>query len=129
MTDNQPGWSIDFDASDIERSALLGVLLAPVIPEFWAQTLWLGMMSFLAVVHLGVLAMLRAKRISLPQPESASRRFETSGQTILLLNVIVAWLGSAGLLWTFESFVVMTATIHSVNTTIGAFIGYEENPS
>lgn len=125
MTDEPQDFGIDFDASYIERSAFLGLLLAPVIPEFWAQVLWVIVVSFLAVLHLGIFALVRVGRNPLPRPESSQRRLSTSGQTILILSLTLAWLGSAGLLWTFESFFILTVVIHSLSVTITALIGYD----
>lgn len=119
-------FGIDFDSTNLEPNLIFSVLLAPVIPGTFAQTALCWIVAFLALIHFAILIFGRKSKRGVFTSGVAKSALMISGQTTLIILLFLAWLGAAGLLWTFDSFFVIFAVIHSISTMISALIVISE---
>lgn len=126
-----------FDSNNLGASALMALVLAPLIPGYISQVLLVIAVVASMVIHLGFWyarhklsrpVMLDPKAFRLAKAFTSEEVYVsmfTSQSTIAVLMGITVWLGATGLLWVLDSFFVSLITLHCLSTTfISAYTLY-----
>lgn len=137
LEEDEGAYYLEFFSQSIGISALLSLVLAPIVPGWIAQYFLIAVVAIAAIS--GVLFVWVRGRLlklageeevtSLVQTlisEDASTMFRVVGSTTLVLLIAVLWLGFAGMLWLFESFFVLFAGIHIATSVVYTFLGLKD---
>lgn len=133
LEEDEGAYYLEFFSQSLGISALLSFFLAPMIPGWIAQYLLIAVVS-VAAISGTLFIWVRSRFLKLAGQglsnstaqtlisEDASTMFRVTGSTTLVILVVILWLGFAKMLWVFESFFVLFATIHIATSVVYTFL-------
>lgn len=131
--EDEGAYFLEFFSQGLGRNAVLSLFLAPIVPEWISQYALAGSVAIAAILCLAY-AWAKPRLLNVSArglgnstvttliSEESSTMFRVVGSTTLILMTVVLWLGFAKLLWVFESFFVLFATIHIASSVISTLM-------
>lgn len=119
---------IDFNGTYLVESATLALLCAPIVPHWLAGWFLTGVFLFSGICVVTFFFLDRHFQAMKENGDTSANtliytatglyfEFKLVTSTVFLLAVLLAWIGYAGLLWTFDSFFAMFIALHCLFVT------------